>query len=389
MPYNDFGEWIDDPNDTPPDPDWFDANAPAAPISPTSPNTPLGMPGSGAYWTDAKGVHHQNDVTTPDTYKNYTYNPQTGELRKNSAGAQGAGDAAAIIREWQGSHSASEPLTGLIDELKRRGVSADAFMYGETPSGNEITLNGEKYKVKTGDNASWWDPSMGEGGGDSGSQGSQQQPFAYPSFDEKFSYPAFEAPTGITEQNDPGFKARLQAGQDALERSAAAKGTLLTGGTLRDQEQFAQDYASNEFGNVYNRAAQTYGTNYNAAANQYNTRLGAYQTNFGNALSTYGTNFGVDQALWNRAFSQNGQGFAQLYDLASLGLNAAGASNAASRSYVDAAGNLITGAGNANAAGQVGGANAYTNAFGNIANFLQYASMYRNRYTPSQPGVPG
>ncbi len=78
------------------------------------------------------------------------------------APAAGA-DYQTIIRQWQQSHSASEPLDPLIAELTRNGINASAFMYGATPSGNEITINGQKYKVKTGDNANWYDPSVGEG----------------------------------------------------------------------------------------------------------------------------------------------------------------------------------------------------------------------------------
>jgi hypothetical protein len=88
----------------------------------------------------------------------------------------------------------------------------------------------------------------------------------------------FKAPTGLTEQNDPGFQARLKLGQDALERSAAAKGGVLTGGTAKDLNSFAQDYASNEYGNVYNRAFNDYSTRYNqfeqGQTNQFN-RLAA------------------------------------------------------------------------------------------------------------------
>lgn len=86
-----------------------------------------------------------------------------------------------------------------------------------------------------------------------GAKGSLLQPFG-----EKFT-----APTDITEQNDPGFKARLALGQQALERSAAARGGVLSGGTLKDLTQFAQDYASNEYGNVYGRAFNEYATRYN------------------------------------------------------------------------------------------------------------------------------
>lgn len=76
----------------------------------------------------------------------------------------------------------------------------------------------------------------------------------------------FSSPTGVTEQNDPGFQFRLQQGQKALENSAAARGGLLSGGTAKAINDYAQGSASNEYGNVYNRALQTYQTN---ASNQF------------------------------------------------------------------------------------------------------------------------
>ena len=85
--------------------------------------------------------------------------------RPGASQASSSGSADAIIRQWQQTHSPSEGLTGLIAELQRQGVNASPFMYGETPSGNEISLNGQQYKVLTGNNQSWWDPSMGEGVG--------------------------------------------------------------------------------------------------------------------------------------------------------------------------------------------------------------------------------
>ena len=41
-------------------------------------------------------------------------------------------------------------------------------------------------------------------------------------------YGSFTAPTGVTEQNDPGYQFRLQQGQNALQNSAAARGGLLS-----------------------------------------------------------------------------------------------------------------------------------------------------------------
>lgn len=104
----------------------------------------------------------------------------------------------------------------------------------------------------------------------------------------------FTAPTDVTEQNDPGFQFRLQQGQQALERSAAAKGGLLSGGTVKAEQRYAQDYASNEYQNVYNRALTEYQQAYNIfqndQANQYARLLGvaglgqSSAVNAGNAL---------------------------------------------------------------------------------------------------------
>src|SRR6185436_2737218 len=57
-----------------------------------------------------------------------------------------------------------------------------------------------------------------------------------PTFNEKFV-----APTGLTYMNDPGYKERMRLGTDAIEKSAASRGTLLTGGVLKDLNKFGQD----------------------------------------------------------------------------------------------------------------------------------------------------
>ena len=68
----------------------------------------------------------------------------------------------------------------------------------------------------------------------------------------------FQAPTAATEQNDPGYQFRLQQGSQALQNSAAARGGILSGNTAQAITQYGQDYASNEYNNVYNRAFGQY-----------------------------------------------------------------------------------------------------------------------------------
>lgn len=54
-------------------------------------------------------------------------------------------------------------------------------------------------------------------------------------------------------QKDPGYQFRMDEGQRALERSAASRGGLLNGGTLRAIQRYGQDYSSGEYSNAYAR----------------------------------------------------------------------------------------------------------------------------------------
>ena len=105
----------------------------------------------------------------------------------------------------------------------------------------------------------------------------------------------FTAPTNVTEQNDPGYQFRLQQGEAALQNSAAARGNLLTGGTAKSVNNYAQDYASNEYSNVYNRALGQYQQNYNQ-----------FQQAQNNMFNREGAIAGVGQTAAN-TLSQAGQ----------------------------------------------------------------------------------
>lgn len=78
--------------------------------------------------------------------------------------------------------------------------------------------------------------------------------------------------------DDPGFQWRLDQGNKAIERGAAARGTLLSGGTLKDMLNYSQGLASQEYGNAYGRNMQEYLNAYNIynnnQANAYNRLSG-------------------------------------------------------------------------------------------------------------------
>lgn len=56
-------------------------------------------------------------------------------------------------------------------------------------------------------------------------------------------------------QVDPGYQFRLSEGMNALDRSAAARGNLLSGSQMKAGQRYAQDFASNEYNRGYNRNA--------------------------------------------------------------------------------------------------------------------------------------
>lgn len=88
---------------------------------------------------------------------------------------------------------------------------------------------------------------------------------------------------------DPGYGFRLGEGMKALERLQASRGGLLSGGAIKAGQRYAQDVASQEYGNAYNRLAQLADVGPRAAG--VTTQLGQnYATSAGNLLGQSGTN---------------------------------------------------------------------------------------------------
>ena len=161
------------------------------------------------------------------------------------------------------------------------------------------------------------------------------------SFDELYGGDKF--------QQDPGAQFRQAESLKALERSAAARGNLLSGSTLKGITRFSQDLASQEYQNAFNR----YQIERSAKLNPLQSLMGSGQS----AANVMTGNVG-----------QAGQ-------------------NQAANAY---------NAGQARASGYIGQANALTNALGQIGSFAANAPMnnamigYYNRNAPGGTGTgPG
>lgn len=86
---------------------------------------------------------------------------------------------------------------------------------------------------------------------------------------------------------EPGYGFRLGEGLKALERTQAARGNLLSGGAIKAGQRYAQDVASQEYSNAYNRLAQMAGIGPQAAG-VANTLGQTFATNVGNLATQQG-----------------------------------------------------------------------------------------------------
>ena len=188
-------------------------------------------------------------------------------------------------------------------------------------------------------------------------------------------------------QADPGYAFRLSEGMKALDRTAASRGGLLSGATLKGAQRFGSDLASQEYGNAYNR----FQTNRSAQSQEYQNAFNRYQAQRAAQEQAYGNEF-------NRFQTERINTLAPLQSLAGVGQSASqqaaqaaqnfatGATNtygnlasgqtSALGNYGNAAASNAIGAGNARASGYVGGANAVSGALGQGLKFLPKIKIY-------------
>lgn len=108
-------------------------------------------------------------------------------------------------------------------------------------------------------------------------------------------YGNFTGPDPAAVANDPYFKFRAAEGQKAIERAAAARGTLLSGGTLKALEGYRQGLASEEAGKSFDRALGTYTTNRDTNAQNFGQSMGTFRGN----LDAFGANTGATLGAFN------------------------------------------------------------------------------------------
>ena len=137
---------------------------------------------------------------------------------------------------------------------------------------------------------------------------------------------------------DPGYAFRLSEGQKALDRQAAARGGLISGGALKAAQRYGQEMGSAEYTNAFNR----------------------YQTERAARLQP-------------------------LQSLAGVGQTAAQQIGQAGQTMASNVGEALTSGAAARASGYVGSANALTGALNTGLNYYQGQQMM-NRMMPQYSG---
>lgn len=123
-------------------------------------------------------------------------------------------------------------------------------------------------------------------------------------------------------QNSPDYNFALQQGTLAMQRSAAAGGTLISGGQLKAGQEFGQGLASQQYGNYYNRLLSLAQIGQSAASGTANNALTA-GGQIGNSLQAGGqaTASGIvgSANAWSGGLSGATGGIAQAALLSKLG----------------------------------------------------------------------
>lgn len=163
-------------------------------------------------------------------------------------------------------------------------------------------------------------------------------------FDNHAQYQNFD-PSQLA--NDPGYQFRMQEGAKALERSAAAKGGLMSGKFAKGLDRYSQGVASDEFNNAWNRHE-----------NQYQNEWARNQSD--------------STGRFNRLASMAGVGQQAANSLGSFGAQ----QNAQMGQYGNSIASLYGDMGNVNASGIMGQGNAYSGMAGSLGNMANMYGMY-------------
>lgn len=371
---------------------------------------------TGANATDKAFDEQMRAIEGSDEAQLYYY--QHGGKWNSTPPGSGAGDSGGSGSGGSGTPGSRE---WIADQLKAADSTDDASYWERVIAADPKVAAGDASaiaywvdRIKRGDGAAavrngTLAKFQDSGGGGATDRALNPQEFTYPEWQGgDFQYQPwqqqFVAPTMDEARQEPGYEFQLAEGQKALERSSAARGTLLTPQMLKELERYQTGLSDSTYQNVYNRKQGEYSQKYGEyltgrgnALQEYQNRYGQYADAYSRALQTNAQNYGQASNAYGLGMAGQQQNFSQLFNLAQLSSQNQNQLNSLNYNYAQLYGqNAYAGTGNnyyddwanANAAGRVGSANAWMAGLGGAANAAQQAAyMYGSGYR--QPTIPG
>lgn len=174
-----------------------------------------------------------------------------GEAQKDAAGASARAQIAALERSIQERQAGFQDVSGLMDPYYQAGLRA---------LGDIQAIDPRDYMV---------------------------------------DYGQFEYDRGVNEFLDPSMQYQAQQAQRALEGSAAARGGLLSGNTLRALQEQQSSIGAQDWGNAYNRMMQDKSFAYGQFQDRFNQRRAQMSDLYNRTMSKYGGLLQSGQAAAN------------------------------------------------------------------------------------------
>ncbi len=185
----------------------------------------------------------------------------------------------------------------------------------------------------------------------------------------------FSTPSADDFRTDPGYQFAFEEGQRAIDGSAAARGNLFSGATLKAQQRFGQGLADQNYRNFLTdyrqqeaNAANDFRQQQANAANDFRSQQSQYNALVGN-LAASGQNAAAQA---NNAATNTNQ---------FVGNALAQAGNAQAQGYMQA--------GNAASAGIIGAGNALNTGINNAIGAYQYMQNTASPTIGSGPSFTG
>jgi hypothetical protein len=179
----------------------------------------------------------------------------------------------------------------------------------------------------------------------------------------QFNFPQYQPLTAQSFQASPGYQWQLGQGINAIQNSAAGKTGAVSGNTLQALQGYGTGLAQQDWYNANALNSNNYATQLQSYLDRYNAQNQGYTQTQGYLGNAYNQNLaGIA--------GQQANTYNILSGLIGGGQNAGASLGGFGQQFANQAGNFLTQGANAQAAGQVGQANAFTGGINSLSSLL-------------------